>query len=395
MSQAMIIDTDTHFTEPADLWESRLPQDWGDAVLKVRWNDSLGREVWQLGDEVIAPAWWCLSYGYRKPYPETPASLQEAHPATYDQVERIRVMDEAGIRAAVLYPNVAGLRLGKFAAMANKEISAAHISVYNDYQLEWALAAPGRFIPMLVIPFWDLPRAIAEIERTKGKGFGGIITTGAPHFHGLPFMADPYWNPLWEATVDAGLSVSFHIANGDMRDAVDPARRLVDPPGVSLARITTFPFLDNAKQVADLLLSGVLARYPTLRFVSVESGIGWVPFVLESLDYHVRRDSESLDVKPLDGLLPSELFHRQVSVNYWFENLQEWHVDRVGADNILFETDFPHNTCLSPAEVHERLASGFAIIPTDVRDKILWGNAMALYGKALSELERASTATRI
>jgi predicted TIM-barrel fold metal-dependent hydrolase len=386
VTEPLIIDTDTHFTEPADLWESRLPREWGDSVLKVRWNESLQREAWQLGDTVVAPAWWCLSYGSRKPYPSSPATLEDAHVSTYDQSARVAVMDECGVRAAVLYPNVAGLRLHNFVAMPSKEISAAHISVYNDYQLEWARNAPGRFIPMLVVPFWDLPQSLSEIERFKGKGFGGIVMTGAPQIHGQPYMADPYWYPLWEACVDAELSVSFHIASGDMADAVAPERRLVDPPGTALARIATFPFLDNGKYIADLLLSGVPARYPTLKFVSVESGVGWVPFVLESLDYHVARDSASLGVKPFDGMRPSELFHRQFFVNYWFEDLKPWHIDAVGADNILFETDFPHNTCLGPDDVKERLANGFNDLSDDTREKILWRNAIALYGKALEQL---------
>lgn len=390
MTVPFIIDTDTHLTEPRDLWTSRLPSSWGDQVMHVEWDDRRQAEVWRVGPATIREAWGPCQYGWNR-YPEAPPREEDAHPAAMRQSERVSLMDEVGIRAAVLYPNVGGLSARHFLAMRDIKIAEAHVRAYNDYQVEYAAAYPGRFIPMLVVAFWDLAEAVREIERLGDKGFGGIVMTGAPQLHGQPFLAEPHWDPLWRATLDAGLSVSFHVGNGGTGDAQDERRQQYDGPGAALCRSATFPFLDNGKQVADLVLSGVLARYPELKFVSVESGVGWVPFVLECLDYHYKRSTGGLPDLPWGDLLPSDLFRRQVYLNFWFEQLQPWQVEAIGEDHIMFETDFPHPTCLGVAETREAIQTGMAGFPREVVEKILWRNAAALYRLDPAPSSAAST----
>jgi predicted TIM-barrel fold metal-dependent hydrolase len=79
-------------------------------------------------------------------------------------------------------------------------------------------------------------------------------------------------------------------------------------------------------------------------------------------------------------MLPSEYFRRQVYANYWFEKLEQWHVDAIGADHILFETDLPHPTCLEGDEVGAAIDRGLSHHPEALQEKILWRNAAALYG---------------
>ena len=137
--------------------------------------------------------------------------------------------------------------------------------------------------------------------------------------------------------------------------------------------------LRNGNQLVDLLLSGVLARYPTIRFVSVESGIGWIPFVLEALDYQYKGNRVAEEHPEFDRL-PSAYFKRNVYACYWFEETAPRRLlDQVGVDNVMFETDFPHPTCLYGAQVHERIARGLGDCTPDVRRKILWENGARLY----------------
>jgi predicted TIM-barrel fold metal-dependent hydrolase len=377
-----IIDTDTHLTEPADLWTSRLPKSWGEDVMHVAWDESRQEEVWRVGSKILRAAWSSCQYE-RNTYPVAPATAADAHPATVVQSERVKVMDEIGIKTAVLYPNVGGLNARHFLAMENEQIALAHVRAYNDYQLDFANTAPGRFVPMLVVPFWDVAESVAEIERMTGKGFGGIVMTGAPQYHEQPFLADPHWDRLWSATLAAGFSVSFHVGNGGASalkgNAMDPDRLTHDLPGTVLTRSATFPFLENGKQIADLVLSGVLNRYPDLMFASVESGVGWIPFVLECMDYHYKRSTKGIGNLPWGDLLPSDLFRRQIYANFWFERLEPWHIEAVGVDHILFETDFPHPTSLGLAETQEAITDGMAGFSQEVKEKILWKNAAKLY----------------
>jgi predicted TIM-barrel fold metal-dependent hydrolase len=138
-------------------------------------------------------------------------------------------------------------------------------------------------------------------------------------------------------------------------------------------------FLENGKHVTELLFSGVLARFPELRFISVESGIGWVPFALEASDYQFAK-GQVWKERPEFEMKPSEYFRRQVYVNYWFERLEDHHIESIGLNHILFETDFPHPTCLIDDQVPAAIENGLGHRTPEVRDRILWKNAAELFG---------------
>jgi uncharacterized protein len=153
----------------------------------------------------------------------------------------------------------------------------------------------------------------------------------------------------------------------------------------SYGRMATFAelavdiFLRNGVQLNDLLMSRVLVRYPRIKFVSVESGIGWIPFVLEAMDYQFQGNSVR-EEHPEFELLPSEYFARNVYACYWFEQTAPRRlIDKIGVDNVMFETDFPHPTSLYGDEVHARIKSGLSDCEESVRHKILWENAQKLY----------------
>jgi predicted TIM-barrel fold metal-dependent hydrolase len=139
----------------------------------------------------------------------------------------------------------------------------------------------------------------------------------------------------------------------------------------------TLLFIGNARVVVNIICSGMLERHTELKIVSVESGAGWIPFILDALDY------ELLENAPKDrarmSLSPSEIFRRQIYATMWFErtNLPQL-VEAVGEDNILFETDYPHPTCLYPDPLSSAL-DNMRDLSTTARDKILGGNATTLY----------------
>ena len=136
-------------------------------------------------------------------------------------------------------------------------------------------------------------------------------------------------------------------------------------------------YLTNARVIANLIYSGLLERHPALRFVSVESGIGWIPFVLEALTHQ----QGELPPGTLDymTLSPLEYFKRQIYACFWFEKQDVSHtLDLIGTDNILFETDFPHPTCLYPDSM-ATAAPGLALLSADTRRRVLQDNAAGLY----------------
>jgi len=287
-------------------------------------------------------------------------------------------MDETGIWACALYPNIGGFGSQQFLAIADDEAKRWAVRAYNDFLCDWTSVDPRRFVTVMSVPFWDVAAAVAEVERVAGRGFRGILFTGEPQRFGLPFLADHYWDPLWSVAEEAGLPIHFHIGGGEDDSSEMTDRLPVQGHPGATAHAAVDLFLKNGIQCADLILSGVLPRYPDLKFVSVESGTGWVPFMLETADYSYlgafRKGRQRTE-----ELLPSELFARQVYVTYWFEQVAPHRLlDDLPLDNILFETDFPHTACLY-GNIDETIERGLAGATEDVRRKFLWDNAAALY----------------
>jgi predicted TIM-barrel fold metal-dependent hydrolase len=231
----------------------------------------------------------------------------------------------------------------------------------------------------MTLPYWDVEAAVKEIERCAGAGHRGVLFTGEPQSFGLPILGHRHWDPIWAAAQDANLPVSFHIGSGDFGDEWSEERVEVEGYAATSARAGAKIFMTNGAHVLDLLFSGVLERFPKLRFVSVESGVGWLPFLLESADYQYKAMAvagERNDFK----MLPSEYFKRQVYACCWFETItSDAIVDRVGEDNIMFETDFPHPTSIYGDEVQATIDSSLGTLSERVRQKLIWQNAARLY----------------
>ena len=384
MAFTTFIDADTHITEPADLWTSRVSSKWADQVLHVK-QDNEGTNAWFVGDKKVANAPSGVFAGWTGKFPNSPPTYEAAHPASFDVHERLKMMDETGVYAQVLYPNVAGFASQRFLQLGEPELMLECVRAWNDFQIDWISVAPERFVANASIPFWDVEESVKEIERVAQRGIRGILFTGDPQSHGQPLLGDHHWDPLWNVATDTGLPISFHIGSGDFTDGFTPERLKVDGPEVTYARTSTTLFLSNGLQMADLLVSGVLPRFPELKFVSVESGIGWVPFCLESVDYHFLA-ADVPSARPEFTMLPSEYFRRQVYACYWFEKIAPRKlIDDIGEDNILFETDFPHPTCLY-GNVQETIESGLEGQSETTRRKILWENSAKLYKIATPEV---------
>ncbi len=374
-----IIDSDTHVTEAADLWTSRVPARLKDRVPRVEWDEEKQEQAWYIGDEWINSVGITAIAGYKDPYPAHPATFEEAHPGSYDANARLRYMDELGIWAMVLYPNVGGFGNQVFGRIDDPEAKLACVRAYNDFLIEWSSADSRRLIPIMTLPYWDVEASVAEIERSATAGHRGVLFTGEPQSFGLPLLGHRHWDPIWAAAQDANLPVSFHIGSGDFGDEFSDDRVEVEGYAATSARAGAKIFMTNGAHVLDLLFSGILERFPKLRFVSVESGVGWLPFLLEAADYQYKAMAVAGERDDF-RMLPSEYFKRQVYACCWFETItSDAIVARVGEDNIMFETDFPHPTSIYGEEVQRTIDSSLGSLSESLRHKLIWQNAARLY----------------
>jgi len=211
-----VIDVDTHISEPPDLWTSRVSKKWGDQVLHVKWDERLNGLAWFIGDERIAAAPSVAMAGWKLPPPSNPPTYEDAHPGAYDAVERLKLMDEEGIYAHLLYPNVGGFGSGRFLKLKDPALMLESVRAYNDFAVDWSVPGKGRLVPLCVLPFWDVEESVKELRRAANLGHKGVIFTSQPHVFDQPMLADPHWNPVFATAQDLQLPVNFHIGSADL-----------------------------------------------------------------------------------------------------------------------------------------------------------------------------------
>ncbi len=373
-----VIDADTHITEPAGVWQDRLPAKWRAVGPRLVRNDA-GVDCWVIGEDAPpVPIGLTAVAGWPEPFPSAPRTMEEVPPAAYDATARLAYMDSVGIWAMALYPNVGGFGNQAFLQLGDPDLMLACVRAYNDWLIEWCSVDPRRFIPILATPFWDVDATVAEVERGAALGHRGILFSGEPQTMGQPFLGDRHWDPLYRVAAETGLSINFHIGSGDVGASFPRGRVKAHGFGATLVNTSIDLFLGNALQVTDLLLSGVLPRHPDVKFVSVESGIGWVPFVLESADYCFEYSTMRAE-RPEYDQRPSDYFRRQVYACTFFEaDAPRRDLDVIGADNVMFETDYPHPVCLY-GNVRHQIDAAFGPLDAPTQRKVLWDNAAALY----------------
>jgi uncharacterized protein len=379
-----VIDTDTHIIEPYDLWTSRLDVGrWGDKVPHVRFDPEFKEDAWYFGERRIGAAASAAQAGWNEFPPHHPPSLDVVDPATWDATKRLNLMDKYGIWGAVLYPNVAGFGAGKMLTMGDGDLMLACVRAYNDFLAEYSSVAPDRFIPIMALPFWDLELTEREIDRAIALGHKGVIMTGEPFFWGMPKLGDPHWDRLWAKCQDAEMSVNFHIGSGDMSifdRAYEGAGEHANYAGFGVQFGVA-----NVSVIANLITAGVCHRFPNLKFVSVESGVGWIPFALHHLDWQWRNCGVPEEHPEFD-LLPSEYFKRQMYGCFWFENdTVKAAIKQMGPECFLYESDFPHPTSMAPGpatvavEPRQYIAEELGDIPEPDLKAVLHDNAAKLY----------------
>jgi predicted TIM-barrel fold metal-dependent hydrolase len=378
----LIVDSDTHLTEPWDLWTSRAPSAYLDRVPQVR--DLDGKLKWVVDDLALGPAGAvCVvdptgvkhlgsEFAFRQ-------QVQDVHPGASQVTPRLALMDQQGIWAHLVYPNTVGFggqQLGKVADLQLRNLCA---EIYNNAMAELQAESNNRLFPMAVMPWWDVDACVLEIARVKALGLVGVNITPDPQEFGLPDLSTEYWTPLFAALEDYDMALNFHIgASATQSSYAGTAPWPSRDADEKLAMGSAMIFLSNGRVIANMIYGGILERHPRLRVASVESGVGWLPFFLQALDYQL--DDTAPKLKKKLSLKPSEYFRRQMAACFWFENdLLIPSIEWLGVDNCLFETDFPHPTCLYPDPV-ERALTVLQDVDDTFRRKVFGGNAVRFYG---------------
>ncbi len=372
LAKMPIIDVDAHWSEPPELWTSRAPRKLRERAPRVVRNDE-GKDRWLVDiDLEFGPLGYCV---IRKDGSKAYGTLcldtyEELHPGASQAKARLEFMDQHGLTSQILYPNLLGFAGNRIMDIKDPELRNFCVTTYNDGISQFQAEAKGRVFPQALVPFWDMDIAVRELVRCHEElGLTGFTLSDGPENWGLPTLSEAYWDPLWATAQERGLPVNFHIGGGGMTPRVWAGMS----EAANIAALSTQAFMSNISCITNLIFSGLLDRYPSLNFVSVESGIGWLPFMLELNEYQYDENG----VTNLD-LRPREYFQRQLFASYWFETDVKYAVEKLGEDNIMFETDFPHPTCLYPS-IQEHVQETLADLEPRVQRKILYETAQRVY----------------
>jgi predicted TIM-barrel fold metal-dependent hydrolase len=252
------------------------------------------------------------------------------------------------------------------------------IQIFNDAMLEIQKESGNRIYPMAVLPWWDVGASVKEVQRVKEMGMHGIVTTSDPHTLGLPHLGQESWNPVWEVCEDLEMPVNFHIGGSSVGIQTYTAATWPGAgPETAMSLGSAAIYGDNQRVIGNLIFWGVPERFPRIKIVSVESGVGWLPFYLQALDH------QAVETSPNETsfftLKPSEYFRRNFHCSFWFETeMLKPALDYIGTDNVMFETDYPHPTCIYP-DPRSTLKKAVADLSDETVRKLTQDNASRLY----------------
>ncbi|RPH82277.1 MAG: amidohydrolase [Candidatus Rokuibacteriota bacterium] len=373
MAQDRVIDMDGHITEPVDLWLRYVDAPYRDMAPRIVQAASGADVVAFMGSEHV-PAYPIGLPGAgmagQRVGPRTMFERRyvDGHRGGFDPSARLEVMDAEGIDAVLLFPTLSSVPI---AAIPDEGFGLALARGYNNWLTEFCQTAPDRLFGVAQVPLLHVDAAIAESTRAIVELQMKAIFLRPNPYAGRAWT-DPIYDPFWICVQDLGVPIAFHegtFPRGMLTAGIDRFESFF------FQHIVSHPF-EQQLACLSLIAGGVLERFPRLRVAFMESGTGWLPYWLHRMDEHY----ETLGwMVPEITMLPSNYFSRQCYIS---TEPGDSHVagvaELIGADRILFASDFPHYDAVFPGAVQAFVAN--CGLDSDGRRAILSGNAARLLG---------------
>ena len=364
---------------PKNMWLERLPQSLHDKAPHVEDRGEQG-DYW-ICDGQPWGDWRGGAWYSRKRRPITALDrggvgkdFAPLRPTTAEL--RLEDMDRDGVEASVMFPPIFGM------TFKDRELKIACVQAYNDWAADFAKAAPSRLLPVAQIFPDDVEASTQEVTRIAKLGLRQVscLVGSVPQ----EMYLEP-WDPFWSAAEEAGVVVSYHVGGGGGLSLAAAGASGRGEPDTQGGRKRAFGMgLGNGATsfyvpFVDLFTFGVLERHPRLRFVLAESGTGWIPFVVQEMDYRVEQvlERQSPEGFPLKRK-PSEVFREQVWATYQQDLVGLNLVDFFGGGHMMWASDYPHPDSTWPfsRQVIERET---AHLSPAVKEKIVRENAKVFY----------------
>jgi uncharacterized protein len=341
-----LISADSHMSEPANLWDERLPERFTDRWIRRPSNRPENHDV-------LHP--------------------RSGRPGGWDPEARLVDMAVDGVVAEVLYPSSS---IGIF-RKDDHELQEAFFRIYNDWLIEYCSVAPDRLWGQGIIPLWDVDHAVAELERCKKAGLVGATIWLVPPEE-LPFNS-PHYNRFWAAAQSLEMPVSMHINMGYGPYAIMAPEN--DGTVESHRRSLNLNKAAAMNALLDLMGYGVLDRYPGLKIIIAEVDGGWVPYWLQEADHFFKFKKLP---QPLE-LTPSQYFERQCAATFMDDEVAGQLLSRWCQNSLLWSSDYPHANGIWPKS-REVVARTLGHLPDDVRANVVCNSVAKLYKRPIPAL---------
>jgi predicted TIM-barrel fold metal-dependent hydrolase len=385
MEFGKIISADDHVQETPDLWEKRLPASMRDRAPKIiTLEDGASAWSWEGTTRRLGMDVWAGREVKNEKDLET-VPWEKVNPATYDPYARIKAMDQDSIYAAVLYPNFARTFVGMWLAgthgqKLDEAYSLACIEAYNDFIADFCATSPKRLTPIGIIPMLSVDAAVAEIKRFAKKGVRGGLIPPEPG-EGL-FWNDPKFEPIWKTMADLNIVINLHT--GAQAGVKLPATA-PNAPGVGPGSAESNQNLSRMMKsipVTTLLWSGIFDRYPNLKFVAVETDVGWLSYIRHRAEWVYKNSQKRWTVKPTLKNNPGYYFGRNLYATFQDDYAGIHGREMIGVDTICWASDFPHPETTWP-HTKEALTNFFQGVPAGDLKKMISENSARLYDIAI------------
>ena len=286
-----------------------------------------------------------------------------------DAAERIKDMDFEGADVNLTLPSG---WWGTWTATDDVALEAGMYRAYHRWMEAYCGKFPGRLGGVILACGRDIPSAVEEIKRWGKSGWAWAVLPYAPY--GMP-LDHPDFEPVWAAAAEHDLAIALHTFT-------------VMPPyapggtdnweNLFLQRSASHPWC-GMRNMASLIGSGLMDRYPKLRIGTLEAGHGWLPFWMARIDEHartIRSEIPNLKMMPSEYVLSGRYF-QSIEIPEGLK-LTNAVMDLVGEDVLMYASDYPHGESHFPESVGMVLDWD---MPRARKQKLFWDNAVKLYAR--------------
>ncbi|WP_221355044.1 amidohydrolase family protein [Streptomyces beigongshangae] len=331
---------------------------------------------------------------YVNPYEDLTADTADRN---WNSGLRLAELERDGIVAEVVFPNTvppffpSGSLMAPAPTAGEFERRWAGLRAHNRWLADFCAAAPGRRAGVFQILLNDVGEAVREVRWAVAAGLkGGLLLPGTPPGSGLPELYSSAYDPIWAVCEELGVPVNHHAGSASPPLGEEPAAR-----AVFMVETTWF----SHRALWHLIFGGAFRRHPGLRLVLTEQGSGWIPGVLDMLDYYhgrlVAGASKAVTAESRFGAGlaasmgegPSRVWRDNCFVGASFMRPHEVPLrHRIGLDKIMWGSDYPHDEGTYPYS-REGLRAAYAGLPAAEVAAMAGGNAARVYGFDLDLLD--------